>query len=109
MGAGGFSDGLSLAAALAMGAVGIQMGTRFLATKDSEFCQMHKDYIVGCGERDTTVARGYVGPARFLKSQASMELTELTIAEAPGLYLGQPDANNVFYGSLFLDKVSEFP
>ncbi len=91
VGAGGFGDGLTLAAALAMGAEGVQMGTRFLATKESEFCQMHKDHIVDCGERDTTVARGYVGPARFLKSEASMELTGLTIAKVPGLYLGQPD------------------
>ena len=91
VGAGGFGDGLTLAAALAMGAVGVQMGTRFIATKDSDFCQMHKDHIVDCGDRDTTVARGYVGPARYLKSQASMELTGITIAKAPGLYLGQPD------------------
>ena len=91
VGAGGFGDGASLAAALALGAVGVQMGTRFLATKESDFTQMHKEHIVGSGERDTTVARGYVGPARYLKNQASMELTETTVSKAPGLYLGQPD------------------
>lgn len=91
VGAGGFGDGLTLAAALAMGAVGVQMGTRFLATKESDFAQIHKDQIVDSGERDTTVARGYVGPARYLKNQASMELTEVTVKKAPGLYLGQPD------------------
>jgi enoyl-[acyl-carrier protein] reductase II len=51
IGAGGFCDGASLVAALALGAVGVQMGTRFLATKESDFTQMHKDYIVKCGER----------------------------------------------------------
>ncbi len=91
VGAGGFSDGASLAGALALGAVGVQMGTRFLATKESDFTQMHKEYIVKTGERGTTVARGYVGPARYLKNQASMELTEVTVSKAPGLYLGQPD------------------
>ena len=91
VGAGGFSDGATLAAALALGAVGVQMGTRFLATKESDFTQMHKDYIVKVGERDTTVARGIVGPARYLKNQASMELTQLTVSKAPGLYMGQPD------------------
>lgn len=91
IGAGGFCDGASLVAALALGAVGVQMGTRFLATKESDFTQMHKDYIVKCGERDTTVARGVVGPARYLKNQASMELTRVTVNKAPGLYLGQPD------------------
>jgi len=91
VGAGGFSDGASLAAALALGAVGVQMGTRFLATKESDFTQLHKDYIVKSGERDTLVARGMVGPARYLKNQASTELTQVTVSKAPGLYLGQPD------------------
>jgi len=91
VGAGGFGDGASLAAALALGAVGVQMGTRFLATRESDFTQMHKEHIVKSGERDTTVARGIVGPARYLKNQASMELTQVTVSKAPGLYLGQPD------------------
>jgi len=103
VGAGGFGDGLTLAAALVMGAAGIQMGTRFLATKDSETCQMHKDQIVESVDRGTTVARGYAGPARFLKSQASMKLTELTIAKAPALFLGQPVAT----GDDILDKENE--
>jgi len=91
VGAGGFCDGATLAAALALGAVGVQMGTRFLATKESEFMQMHKNCIVKSGERETTVARGIVGPGRYLKNEASMELTEITVKEAPGLFLGQPD------------------
>ncbi len=91
IGAGGFSDGATLAAALALGAVGVQMGTRFIATKESEFMQMHKDHILKSGERDTTVARGLVGPGRYLKNEASMELTEITVRKAPGVFLGQPD------------------
>jgi len=91
VGAGGFCDGATLAAALALGAVGVQMGTRFLATKESDFMQMWKDHILKSGERDTTVARGIVGPARYLKNEASLELTEITVRKAPGLFLGQPD------------------
>jgi NAD(P)H-dependent flavin oxidoreductase YrpB (nitropropane dioxygenase family) len=91
VGAGGFGDGASLAAALALGAVGVQMGTRFLATKESDFTQLHKEQIVSSGERDTLVARGVVGPARYLKNEASLELTRVTVSKAPGLYLGQPD------------------
>lgn len=41
--AGGLCDGATLAAALALGAIGVQMGTRFLATKESDFVQMWKD------------------------------------------------------------------
>lgn len=91
VGAGGFCDGATLVAALALGAVGVQMGTRFLATKESDFMQMWKEQILKSGERDTIVARGIVGPARYLRNEASRELTEITVRKAPGLFLGQPD------------------
>jgi NAD(P)H-dependent flavin oxidoreductase YrpB (nitropropane dioxygenase family) len=91
VGAGGFCDGATLVAALALGAVGVQMGTRFIATKESEFNQFWKDHILKSGERDTIVARGIFGPGRYLKNEVSMELTEMTVSKSPGLYLGQPD------------------
>jgi len=91
IGAGGFCDGATLAAALALGAVGVQMGTRFLATKESDFMQMWKNQILKSGDRDTIVARGIVGPARYLRNDASRELAEITVSRAPGLFLGQPD------------------
>jgi len=91
VGAGGFCDGATLVAALALGAVGVQMGTRFIATKESEFNQFWKDHILKSGERDTIVARGIFGPGRYLKNEVSMELTKMTVRKSPGLYLGQPD------------------
>jgi len=91
VGAGGFCDGSSLAAALAFGAHGIQMGTRFIATVESDFPQIHKDHIVRLSERETTVARAIVGPGRFLKTEASRELTRLSVEKSPGPYLGEPD------------------
>ena len=91
VGAGGFCDGATLADALALGAVGVQMGTRFLATQESDCMPIWKDQILKSGERDTTVARGIVGPGRYLKNEASLELTEITVTKAPGLFLGQPD------------------
>jgi NAD(P)H-dependent flavin oxidoreductase YrpB (nitropropane dioxygenase family) len=106
VGAGGFGDGASLAAALALGAVGVQMGTRFLATKESDFTQLHKEHIVKSGERDTLVARGVVGPARYLKNQASIELARVTVSKAPGLYLGEPD-DLTTVASEVMDKENE--
>ena len=91
IGAGGFGDGASLVAALALGAVGAQMGTRFLATKESDFPQIHKDYVLKSDERDTIIARGFVGPLRWVRNEAAMEFARLTVTKAPGLYLGQPD------------------
>ncbi len=91
IGAGGFGTGASLVAALALGAVGVQMGTRFLATKESEFQPVHKDYIVKGGERDTMVARGVVGPLRWLRNEDSVDFARLTVRKAPGVFLGEPE------------------
>jgi NAD(P)H-dependent flavin oxidoreductase YrpB (nitropropane dioxygenase family) len=91
IGAGGFCDGATIVAALALGAVGVQMGTRFLATEESDFMQIWKQQILKSNERDTIVARGIVGPARYLRNEASRKLTEISVRKAPGLFLGQPD------------------
>jgi enoyl-[acyl-carrier protein] reductase II len=91
MGAGGFCDGKSLAAALSLGASGIQMGTRFLATEESDFVPMWKDGVVKTGDRGTLIARGFVGPARFLKTPATEKHAEESIKYSPGVFLGRPD------------------
>ncbi len=90
-GAGGFCDGKTLAAALAMGSSGIQMGTRFLATQESDFAQTWKEGVVNAGDRGTLVARGFVGPARWLKTPSTLKHQENTLALAPGVFLGKPD------------------
>jgi len=56
------------------------MGTRFLATKESDFVQMWKAQILKSGDRDTLVARGLVGPAGYLRNEASRELTGITVS-----------------------------
>jgi enoyl-[acyl-carrier protein] reductase II len=91
VGAGGFSDGKTLAAALVMGADGAQMGTRFLATQESDFHQIWKEEVVAAGDRATLVARGFVGPARWLKTPRSVEHAANTLEKSPGVFLGTPD------------------
>ena len=90
-GAGGFCDGRTLAAALVMGADGVQMGTRFLATQESDFHQIWKQGVVDAGDRATLVARGFVGPARWLKTPRSQEHAKNTLQKSPGVFLGTPD------------------
>lgn len=90
-GTGGFCDGMSVAAGLALGADGIQMGTRFLATKECEFADMWKEKVVEIGDRGTLRARGIVGPARYLKTAVSQEMCEETVKYAPGTFTGVPD------------------
>ncbi len=91
VGAGGFCDGRTLIAALVLGASGIQMGTRFLATQESDFHPMWKQGVVAAGDRGTLVARGFVGPARWLKTPASLQHQEATLKMSPGVFLGRPD------------------
>lgn len=50
---GGIADGRGMAAALALGAHGINMGTRFMATVEAPLHQNQKDALVSASERDT--------------------------------------------------------
>jgi enoyl-[acyl-carrier protein] reductase II len=91
VGAGGFCDGKTMAAALVMGAHGVLMGTRFLATQESDFHQIWKQAVLDAGDRATIVARGFVGPARWLKTPRSQEHARNTLQKSPGVFLGTPD------------------
>ena len=59
--AGGIYDGRGLAAALSLGAVGVWMGTRFIASTEAHAAQSYKETVVGAGETDTTRTRCYSG------------------------------------------------
>jgi len=96
VGAGGFADGASLAAALALGAVGIQMGTRFIATQEADFEQKWKNAIIERAEPDTLIARGLFGPMRFLRNPMSLGVLDETIKDASDLFRGIPcDSNQI--------------
>ncbi len=92
--AGGFCDGASLVAALSLGAVGIQMGTRFIATKESDFEPLWKKAIVEKEERQTLVARGLFGPMRFIRNQRAELIVRQTLEDVPRFYLGDPVESN---------------
>ncbi|MGD8464650.1 MAG: nitronate monooxygenase, partial [Anaerolineae bacterium] len=76
--AGGFADGRGLAAALALGADGIQMGTRFICTTE---CQAHDNYkqrIVRAHDRATITTGGTFGhPVRSIRGPFVRRLEEL--------------------------------
>ncbi|HEY4331927.1 MAG TPA: nitronate monooxygenase [Ilumatobacteraceae bacterium] len=73
--AGGFFDGRGLVAALAYGASGIAMGTRFLLTSDSAVPQSVKDYYLGRSVTDTTVSKQVDGvPHRVLNTELINQL-----------------------------------
>ena len=68
--AGGFHDGRGLVAALAYGAAGIAMGTRFLLTSDSTVPDAVKARYLAAGVKDVTVTRAVDGlPHRMLRTE----------------------------------------
>ncbi len=74
---GGMADGRSLVASLAMGAQGMNMGTRFIATKEAPVHQNVKEAIVAASELDTRlVMRGLRNTERVLNNSAVERLLE---------------------------------
>ena len=75
---GGQADGRSLVASLAMGAEGMNMGTRFIATKEAPVHQNVKDAIVAASELDTRlVMRPLRNTERVLTNSAVERLLEI--------------------------------
>jgi NAD(P)H-dependent flavin oxidoreductase YrpB (nitropropane dioxygenase family) len=69
--AGGFADGRGLAAALAYGAAGIAMGTRFLMTRESPVPALVKQRYVAAGTDDIVVTEAIDGlPQRMIRNAA---------------------------------------
>ena len=67
--AGGIVNGAQIAAALACGAQGAWIGTRFIATVEATAHRNHKFGIVAAGENGTAVSRCYTGkPSRILRN-----------------------------------------
>ena len=61
MAAGGIGDGRGLLAAFALGALGIQMGTRFMATAESDLNDWGRQRLLAMRETDTIVTRAMTG------------------------------------------------
>ncbi|KMY55525.1 2-nitropropane dioxygenase [Bacillus sp. FJAT-27231] len=85
--AGGIGDGKGLAAALMLGASGVQMGTRLIATKEAPFHEVYKHNLVGAGDTETMIFGRSVGRVRrILKTPYAKQLNE---REQAGMTLEQ--------------------
>lgn len=68
--AGGIYDGRGLAASLALGADGVWIGTRFVATPEARTAIGYKEALLGMAEDGTTVSRAYSGkPMRVIANE----------------------------------------
>jgi NAD(P)H-dependent flavin oxidoreductase YrpB (nitropropane dioxygenase family) len=75
---GGARDGRTLAAALALGAGGVAMGTRFIATEDNtDWHAAYAEKIIEAGEGDDMVFPAVYGPARGLRNAGVDRLMEI--------------------------------
>lgn len=72
--AGGIGFGSQMAAAMALGADGVQVGSRFAATHESSAHLNFKNYIVSSGEGDTQLSLKQLTPVRLLKNKFFMEV-----------------------------------
>ena len=92
--AGGFANGRGLVAALALGAEGVLMGTRFMMSGEAPMSPVLKEYLTGLKETDTMfVLRSLRNTARVIKNDvayqvAAMEEKGATIAELIPLVTG---------------------
>ena len=76
--AGGIADGRQAAAALALGACGIQVGTCLLASRECPIHENYKQAILKAKDSDTTVTgRSIGGPVRVLKNKMAREYLAL--------------------------------
>lgn len=106
---GGIVDGRGMMAAFALGAEGIEMGTRFIATKECvDAHSAYKQAIIDADENSTVVIKRSLGaPARALKNEWTDKILE--IEDTEGTYDALKDyisgeANKEFIHRGLLDK-----
>lgn len=76
--AGGIADGRGMAAAFALGAEGVQIGTRLLASAECPIHENYKQAVIRAKDNDTVVTgRSLNTPVRILKNQMSRRYVQL--------------------------------
>lgn len=94
--AGGIADGRGVAAALMLGAQGVQVGTRFLASTECRIHENFKNLVVHAKDTDTVVTgRSHGHPARQIKNRMTKKYLEM---EKNGA--GFEELENLTIGSL---------
>jgi NAD(P)H-dependent flavin oxidoreductase YrpB (nitropropane dioxygenase family) len=84
---GGFADGQGLAAALVLGACGVNMGTRFMATVEAPIHRNVKEEIVRASETDTTLLlRRWRNTTRLYKNKVAEEALKIETESPTGKF-----------------------
>ncbi len=114
--AGGIADGRGFLAALALGAEGVQMGTRFVCSEECTVHPAYKEAIIKARDRDTVVTGRSTGhPVRCLRNKLTRKFEELEARCAPpeeleelgrGRLRAAAVEGDVEYGSVMAGEVS---
>ncbi len=82
--AGGIADGRGIAASFMLGAEGVQVGTRFLATDECQVCDKYKELVVKAKDTDNQITGFYSGsPCRAIKTKYTKKLQEMEKKACP--------------------------
>lgn len=114
--AGGIADGRGFLAAIALGAEGVQMGTRFVCSEECTVHPAYKQAIIKARDRDTVVTGHPTGhPVRCLRNKLTRRFEELEAHCAPideleelgkGKLRAAAVEGDVEYGSLMAGEIS---
>ncbi len=80
--AGGIVDGKSMLAAMVLGANGVQIGTRFVASEESSAHNTFKQKVIDLKEGDTKLTLKEITPVRMIKNKFFDELEDLYLQNA---------------------------
>lgn len=95
--AGGITDGRTMAAAFALGAEGVQMGTRMVSAAESPVHQNWKDAITGAKETDTVFLNRH-GPGPALRALRTERTTALELNPPPNIMGEMAHALDLYFG-----------
>jgi len=103
--AGGIADGRGMAAALALGAAGVQVGTRFAATLESSAHEHYKQAVVGAVDTDTVLTLKPLVPVRLIKNRFALAAREAerrgaSVEELAELLGRKREMRGIFEGDL---------
>ena len=114
--AGGIADGRGMAAALMLGSVGVQIGTRFVVADESIVHDNYKERIIGCKDIDSAVTGRSTGhPVRSIRNRLTKEYAQLEASGASAEEIEQFAAGalrkavvegDVVYGSVMAGQIA---
>ena len=104
--AGGIATGSAMLAAMALGAEGVQVGSRFVATAEASVHPAFKEKVVAAGEGDTELTLKELAPVRLLKNGFYQQVKDLyntqqaTIANLQALVGNRRTKRGMFEGDI---------